>query len=62
MIKVEIQELEIKEIKEVREQTEERFKIDNLSKANWAFRKLAAIESKENEIKDLAAQEIERGK
>lgn len=60
MIKVEIQELEIKEIKEVREQTEERFKIDNLSKANWAFRKLAAIESKENEIKDLAAQEIDR--
>lgn len=53
-------EQEIQEIKEVREQTEERFIIDDLGKASWAFRKLAAVEAKENEIKQVALDEIER--
>lgn len=41
--------------------TEERegFKIENLEGATWAFRKLRAIESKEDEIKDTAQKEIE---
>lgn len=38
----------------------EGFKIENLETANWAFRKLRAIEQKENEIKELAQIEIDR--
>src|SRR5699024_905065 len=37
-----------------------RFTIENLDSANWAFRKLAAIERKRIEIKELADKEIER--
>ena len=37
-----------------------RFTIENLDSANWAFRKLAAIERKRGEIKELADKEIER--
>lgn len=38
----------------------ENFKIENLESANWAFRKLRAIEEKENEVKELAENEIVR--
>ncbi|HHY13231.1 MAG TPA: hypothetical protein GX526_01105 [Thermoanaerobacterales bacterium] len=37
-----------------------RFTIQDLDSANWAFRKLAAIEKKRNEIKELADKEIDR--
>lgn len=37
-----------------------RFTIENLDSANWAFRKLAAIERKRSEIKELADKEIQR--
>ena len=37
-----------------------RFTIQDLDSANWAFRKLAAIERKRKEIQELADREIER--
>jgi hypothetical protein len=52
-------EMELQEAVEVSE-TQERFKIDNLEAANWAFRKLAAIERKKKEVQELAQKEIER--
>jgi hypothetical protein len=39
---------------------QEKFKIENLNSANWAFRKLSAIENKRKEIEELANKEIER--
>ena len=56
-------EMELKEIDGIMEEDthkKERFKIENLEAANWAFRKLAAIEKKRKEINDLANKEIER--
>ena len=41
------------------EEVKERFKITDLETANWAFRKLKAIENKKNEIEELAKKEIE---
>ena len=41
-------------------QAKERFKIKNLDSANWAFRKLAAINEKEKEIRELTNKEIKR--
>lgn len=41
-------------------EAKERFKINDLDGANWAFRKLKAILEKENEIKGLMQKEIER--
>lgn len=38
---------------------ENRFKIDDLDSANWAFRKLKAIKEKKKEIEELAKKEIE---
>ncbi|MBF2173609.1 host-nuclease inhibitor Gam family protein [Staphylococcus epidermidis] len=52
----ELQQLEIETI----ERQNETFKITNLDQANWAFKKLDAIQAKENEINQLATQEIER--
>ena len=52
-------EMELQEALETSE-TQERFRIDNLEAANWAFRKLAAIERKRKEIQELANKEIER--
>lgn len=52
-------EMELQEALETSE-TQERFKIDNLEAANWAFRKLAAIERKKKEVQELAQKEIER--
>ena len=56
-------EMELQEIDEIMEedtQEKERFRIENLEAANWAFRKLAAIERKKKEIQELANKEIER--
>lgn len=51
----------IEEIERAREDAErEAFHIDNLSTLGWAFRKLAALQAKEQEIKDYAKAEIER--
>lgn len=52
-------EMELQEALETSE-TQERFRIENLEAANWAFRKLAAIERKRKEIQELANKEIER--
>lgn len=52
-------EMELQEALETSE-TKERFKIENLESANWAFRKLAAIERKKKEVQELAQKEIER--
>lgn len=38
----------------------EAFEIDSLSKLGWAFQKLAALQAKEQEIKDYAKAEIDR--
>lgn len=42
------------------DQAKERYKITNLDSANWALRKLKAIQEKEGEIKELTEREIER--
>lgn len=52
-------EMELQEALETSE-TQEKFKIDNLEAANWAFRKLAAVERKRKEIQEIAQKEIER--
>ncbi|MBW7465323.1 host-nuclease inhibitor Gam family protein [Staphylococcus aureus] len=39
---------------------DDRFKVTDLDSANWVFKKLDAITTKENEINDLANKEIER--
>lgn len=39
---------------------DEKFKVTDLDSANWVFKKLDAINSKEQEINDLADKEIER--
>ncbi|HFU7103150.1 TPA: host-nuclease inhibitor Gam family protein [Staphylococcus aureus] len=38
----------------------DRFKVTDLDSANWVFKKLDAITTKENEINELANKEIER--
>ena len=58
----ELLEMELIEAEETIEAAEVggRFTVQDLDSANWAFRKLAAIERKRNEIKELANKEIER--
>lgn len=57
----ELLEMELEEAERTMRTTEgTKFKISDLDSANWAFRKLAAIERKRNEIKELANKEIER--
>ena len=60
----ELLEMELIEAEETIEAAEVggRFTIQDLDSANWAFRKLAAIEKKRKEIKTLADKEIERVK
>ena len=41
-------------------ENKEKFVIENLESANWAFRKLKAIEEREKDIELLANKEIER--
>ena len=57
---LEMELIEAKETTEVAEMSGERFTIKDLDSANWAFRKLAAIERKRKEIQELADREIER--
>lgn len=58
----ELLELELIEAEETTEAAEVggRFVVADLNSANWAFRKLAAIEQKRKGIKELADKEIER--
>lgn len=57
----ELLEMELEEAERTMRATEgTNFKISDLDSANWAFRKLAAIERKRKEIKELADREIER--
>ena len=56
-------EIELQEIDEIMEedtQEKERFRIENLEAANWALRKLAAINAEEKKINDLKDKEIRR--
>lgn len=53
MTEYELEELETFE-------QEETFKIKDLETANWAFKKILALEKKQEENKDLAAKELER--
>lgn len=39
---------------------DDRFQVTDLNSANWVFKKLDAITTKENEVKELANSEIER--
>ena len=57
---LEMELIEAKETTEIAEMSGERFTIKDLDSANWAFRKLAAIERKRKEIQELADREIER--
>ena len=56
-------ELELEEAMEATEKADtenDKFTINDLGSANWAFRKLSATEQKRKEIKELANKEIER--
>ena|SRR5690625_4710984 len=55
-----LQQIELEEIETLDQEQKERFKIESIDEANWAFRKLAALQAKENEVKALAAAERER--
>jgi hypothetical protein len=49
------------ELNDIPQESErERFKIETVDQANWALRKLAAIQSKRDEIERLAKAEIDR--
>jgi hypothetical protein len=54
-----LQQIELLEVEEIQAQ-ETKFEINDLNSLNWAFRKLAALKSKEKEIKQLADIERER--
>lgn len=63
-----LQELEFIEIEEIEEEifhsseeeVKQRFKIESLEQANWAFRKMAALDAKAKEVKQLAEAERQR--
>ncbi|WP_217971941.1 host-nuclease inhibitor Gam family protein [Staphylococcus xylosus] len=52
--------LQLEEIDTLEKNHNETFKINNLETANWAFKKIDALQAKEKEISNLAEQEIER--
>lgn len=54
-----LQHIDLLEVEEIQAQ-ETKFEITDLNSLNWAFRKLAALKSKEKEIKQLADVERER--
>lgn len=59
----EMDEMELREfdqLEESGEETTETFVVDDLEKANWAFRKLRAYQRRINEKKKLAEEEISR--
>lgn len=51
-------ELQAQELENIEQ--DERFQVTDLDSANWVFKKLDAITTKENEINELADKEIER--
>lgn len=62
-----LQQAELFEIEEIeqtneeqREQLKQRFKIETVEQLNWALRKLAVLEAKQEEITALASAERER--
>lgn len=57
-----LQQAELMEVEDIQslESTENKFEITDLNSLNWAFRKVAALKSKEKEIKQLADIERER--
>ncbi|WIF95048.1 host-nuclease inhibitor Gam family protein [Caminicella sporogenes] len=57
---LEITEIEEMEIKTSEDKLKERFKITDLDQANWALRKLAALQKKKEEVNELAQKEIDR--
>ncbi|MEB3103051.1 host-nuclease inhibitor Gam family protein [Ferviditalea candida] len=48
------------EFDEINEATESKFQITDLSSLNWALRKMAALQTKKNEVNQLADEEVER--
>lgn len=54
-----LQQIELMEVEEIQSQ-ETNFEITDINSLNWAFRKLAALQSKAKEIKQLANVERER--
>ncbi|MGW7932414.1 hypothetical protein BU107_11120 [Staphylococcus xylosus] len=52
--------LQREEIETLENEKHETFKINDLDSANWAFKKLDALQTKEKEVNELAEQEIER--
>lgn len=54
-----LQQIELMEVEEIQSQ-EIKFEITDLNSLNWSFRKLAALKSKEKEIKQLADIERDR--
>ncbi|UAT29542.1 host-nuclease inhibitor Gam family protein [Bacillus badius] len=54
-----LQQIELMEVEEIQSQ-ETSFEITDINSLNWAFRKLAALQSKAKEIKQLANVERER--
>lgn len=59
LLKLELNDME-EIVTENTEEQKERFKIEDLGQANWAFRKLAALEQEEKEIDQLAKSEKSR--
>lgn len=55
-----LQAIEIQEVEEWEVVEKEGFKITDLERANWAFRKIAAYQEKINEVNQVADQDIER--
>ncbi|WZX39946.1 host-nuclease inhibitor Gam family protein [Staphylococcus aureus] len=51
-------ELQAQELENIEQ--DERFEVTDLDSANWVFKKLDAITTKENEINELVDKEIER--
>lgn len=54
-----LQQAELMDVEEIQSQ-DKPFEITDLNSLNWAFRKLAALKSKEKEIKQVAEVERER--
>jgi len=57
-----LQKFELMEVEDIEslESTENKFEITDLDSLNWVFRKLAALKTKEKEIKQLANVERDR--
>lgn len=55
-----LNELELRELEEMKEEEKKGIRVTDLGSANWAIRKLRALAYKENAIKELAKNEINR--